>query len=162
MIDPFGLVFRLMTRQDPDFLQKTGLVPGSCGDDADSHAGTNETSLMLAACPEYIHLDPGTVEPSLPPAPLPALKLLARFLGVFSLEWERDVEHLANLLAWTKDPGMLPYMGCPARASAKSGESMLNARMDIALQLFRRALRGETVPITPMLWWLRFLLYLPE
>jgi creatinine amidohydrolase len=67
LIDPFGLVFRYMVQHDPDFMQRTGLGPGECGDDADSHAGTNETSLMLACCSEKVDSDFGEVEPSLPP-----------------------------------------------------------------------------------------------
>jgi len=66
LVNPFNLEFRLMVQHDPGFLRDCGLRPGSCGDDADAHAGTNETSLMLVASPDQVRENWSAVEASLP------------------------------------------------------------------------------------------------
>lgn len=162
LINPFNLDFRLMVQHDPSFLEQTGLRPGNCGDDADAHAGTNETSLMLKADPAGVRDNWREVSPSLPPAPSSALLFLGRVASIFSRTLGKDLEHLANTLAWVGDPRMKPYMGAPALASSEAGEAMLKARTEIAMEFFRRALRGEKIRIAPMLWGLRFLQALPE
>ncbi len=43
-----------MVACDPALTESTKLGPGKCGDVTDSHAGTNETSLMLASCPDKV------------------------------------------------------------------------------------------------------------
>lgn len=169
LIDPFGLDFRYMVQHDPDFMQRTGLQPGECGDDPDSHAGTNETSLMLACCPDKVAEDFRKVESSRPPmlhggsAFVAGLGRFISFLGGRKLG--QDLEHLANTLAWVSDPNMKPYMGNPGKAKQESGEAMLAARVDIAVELFEKALASggkEPVHIEPMLWGVRFLRKLPE
>ena len=170
LIDPFGVDYRLMVQHDPDFLRRTGLGPGTCGDDADNHAGTNETSLMLACDPARVSTDFHEVPPShLPQHRTGAAALVAglgrvlRALGGRVIG--RDLEHLANTLAWVGDPAMKPYMGDPGRASAEAGEAMLSARVAIGVDLFERALASAgraPVHITPMLWGVRFLRRLPE
>ena len=162
VIDPFGEVFRLMVEHDAEFLRETGLSPGCCGDDADAHAGTNETSLMLASFPHMVQGDVDSIPPSLPAKPSAALLFVAKAAGIFSPRLRGELIHLANTLAWVSSPSMLPYMGEPSRASKEAGEAMLQARVRIALQLFRRALSGEDVKITPLLWSLRILQRLPE
>lgn len=77
----------------------------------------------------------------------------------------RDLEHLANTLAWVADPAMKPYMGDPSKASAEAGEAMLAARVATGVDLFERAFASggrAPVHITPMLWNVRFLRRLPE
>jgi len=162
IINPFGIVFRLMVQHDEKFLEETGLAPGFCGDDADAHAGTNETSLMLVTRPESVSGDYREVPPSLPPDPNRLVMLLSRFINLFSPKLGKDLDHLANLLAWVDDARMLPYMGNPAKASEEAGEAMLQARLNVAMKLFRSALKGEHIKISPMLWSLRFLQHLPE
>ncbi len=170
LIDPFGVDYRLMVQHDPGFLCRTGLGPGICGDDADNHAGTNETSLMLACGPERVAANFREVPPSmLPPRRTGAAVLVARLGRVLRALGGRvvgrDLEHLANTLAWVSDPAMKPYMGDPGRASAEAGEAMLAARVAIGAELFERALgSGGRAPvhITPMLWGVRFLRRLPE
>src|SRR5665811_1484332 len=54
VISPFHLEFRRMVALDPDLLEATALAEGTVGDVTDSHAGTNETSLMLACRPESV------------------------------------------------------------------------------------------------------------
>lgn len=170
LIDPFGLVFRYMVQHDPDFMQRTGLGPGECGDDPDSHAGTNETSLMLACCSEKVGRDFREVEPSLPP-PLRGgsafVAGLGRLIGLLGgRKLGRDLKKpLANTLAWVSDPNMKPYMGDPGKASHEAGEAMLAARVEVAMELFEKALASggkEPVHIEPMLWGVRFLRKLPE
>ena len=51
IVAPFLNFFRRMVECDPALLIDTGTAPGSCGDLTDSHAGRNETSLMLATAP---------------------------------------------------------------------------------------------------------------
>lgn len=162
MINPFGLVFKMMVQHDQDFMKKVGLEEGKMGDDADAHAGTNETSLMLAVAPEMIDGDYADVAPSDPPPPQPLIRSLSGFLGKFSSQLGKDLEHLANVMAWVSDPDMKPYLGFPATASAEAGEAMLKARVGVAMELFRKALRGEPAHITPMLWAMKFLYKLPE
>lgn len=170
LIDPFGQVFRYMVQHDPDFMQRTGLGPGECGDGRDSHAGTNETSLMLACCSEKVAGDFREVEPSLPP-PLRGGSAFVAGLGKFigrlgGRKLGRDLKkHLANTLAWVSDPDMKPYMGDPGKAKQESGKAMLTARVEVAMELFEKALASggrEPVHIEPMLWGVRFLRKLPE
>ena len=162
LVDPFNHEFRLMVQHDPAFLKQTGLQPGNCGDDADAHAGTNETSLMLQADPDQVSANWRTVEPSLPPPPAGAVLLLGRIASIFSRTLGEDLKHLAATLAWVGDPRMKPYMGAPALANAKAGEAMLQARTEIAMGFFRDALAGKEIRITPLLWGLRLLQILPE
>lgn len=162
LVAPFNHEFRLMVQHDPSLLERTDLQPGNCGDDADAHAGTNETSLMLRADPARVRDNWRTVPPSLPPPGVAAVLLLGRVLSLFSKTMGRDLQHLANTLAWVGDPRMKPYMGAPALAGAEAGEAMLQARTDLAMGFFRRALAGEVVRIAPLLWGLRFLQALPE
>lgn len=162
LINSFNHEFRLMVQHDPVFLKDTGLHPGSCGDDADAHAGTNETSLMLQADPEQVRGNWRTAEPSLPPPGVGAVLFLGRVFSIFSRTLGEDMKHLAATLAWVGDPQMKPYMGAPALASAEAGERMLQARTAIAMRFFRHAIAGKEVRITPLLWGLRLLQILPE
>jgi creatinine amidohydrolase len=172
LIDPFGLDFRYMVQHDADFMAATRLGPGSCGDDADSHAGTNETSLMLAAGAERVDPDYAKVPASLP---RPAREVrgtaslvngVARTAAALGAKaFARDLEHLANTLAWLDDPDMLPYMGAPSAATSEAGEAMFTARVEVAMRLFERALDSggrEPVHVVPMLWALRAMRRLPE
>ncbi|MDI3281550.1 MAG: creatininase family protein, partial [Bacillota bacterium] len=156
LLDPFGRFYRRMVLRDPALLQETGLGPGRCGDDADSHAGTNETSLVLAFAPELVSPGYRELPPALPPRPRGGARLLSRLAG-----WVRrlgcsslagDLEHLAATLAWVGDPEMKPYLGAPALSSPQAGERMLEAHVRTAVELVERALRQEPVRIRPLLW----------
>lgn len=162
LVNSFNHEFRLMVQHDPAFLKETGLQPGCCGDDADAHAGTNETSLMLQACPEHVRENWRTAGASLPPPAVRAVLFLGRIVGIFSRTLGEDMKHLAATLAWVGDPHMKSYMGAPALATAEAGEAMLKARTAEALRFFRAALAGKEVRITPLLWGLRLLQMLPE
>ncbi|MDW7650012.1 MAG: creatininase family protein [Bacillota bacterium] len=162
LINSFNHEFKLMVQHDPAFLQQTGLCAGCCGDDADAHAGTNETSLMLAAAANKVRSSAGELPPYHPPAAGKLLLALGRLVRLFSRGLAKDLEHLAGTLAWVGDPGKRPYVGCPASASPEAGEAMLRARTAVAMEFFRKALAGEPVRTTPMLWGLSFLYRLPE
>lgn len=162
LINPFGLVFKYMVQHDREFMKKVGLPEGQVGDDADSHAGTNETSLVMATDPSMVTPDYSEIPPSEPPPPNRMALFLARIAKVFSKQLGRDLEHLANVLGWVGDTDMKPYMGFPAIASKEAGEAMIKTRIGIAMNLFRKALEGEPVEINTMLWGLKFLYKLPE
>ncbi len=98
----------------------------------------------------------------MPPPPSKTITLLARLAGIFSAGLERDLHHLAATMAWVKSRDMLPYMGAPALATPEAGEAMLQARIAVAMGLFRQALAGRPVKLKPMLWGLRVLHRLPE
>lgn len=167
LIDPFIEVFKRMVRLDPSLLSMTGLGPGSCGDDTDSHAGTNETSLILAAYGESRDLDSYD---RVPASKLPALRGLSRRVDSLGAALARagakdagnDLRHLARMLAWTGQKGFVPYMGAPARASREAGEAMLRAHVKISVYLLELALSGGSGIPTPLLGWLSFLRWLPE
>ena len=169
LINPFNLDFRLMVQHDPEFLRRTGLSPGTCGDDADSHAGTNETSLMLTAAPAQVDKTYNQLPPATPPSLKGGAAILAAVAGICRACGGRrlaaDLLHLANTLAWVNDPQMTPYMGAPALATPEAGEAMLRERIRNGVELFEKALAGEgkePVHLPPMLWPLRILRYLPE
>lgn len=160
VIDPFEVEYRRMCHLDPGFLAETGLGPGTCGDDSDAHAGTNETSLILAIDPR---LAQGHREVPVSVPPPAKLRFLAGLAGVFGGTRVRaDLRHLGNTLGWVTQKGMKPYMGDPSKATAEAGEAMLKARVKIAMELFEEALRGQKVDTRPMLWGLRVLKHLPE
>ena len=169
LVDPFGLEFKHMVQHDAAFMNKTGLGPGACGDDSDSHAGTNETSLMLACSPSRVDPRYAEIPASLPP-PARGMALFVKRLGKLiwafgGVRFGRDLNHLANTLAWVNDPNMKPYMGNPSAASQEAGEAMLAARVEVAVELFEKALGSagrEPVHIVPMLWSLRVMRRLPE
>lgn len=160
-IDPFGLVFRKMMDHEEEFLKKAGVSKGCCGDSADSHAGTNETSLALAIDKDRVKQCYSQLHPSLLPPVKGGPALVKGVSSIFSLiglkELSRDVGYLTNTLSWISDKDMVPYMGNPGLASKEAGESMLKARVEVAMELFRKALRGERVIIKPILWSLRII-----
>ena len=167
LIDPFIELYGRMVRLDPLLLSTTGLSAGSCGDDSDSHAGTNETSLMLAVRGEDRNLaDYERLPASEPPALGGLPRTLAGLGRVLAKTGAKnagdDLGHLARMLAWTGEKGFTPYLGAPARATREAGEAMLSAHVDVALELLRQAFAGESGLSAPQLGWLSFLRRLPE
>ncbi len=160
-VNPFNLEFKYMVQHDKDFLESINLGPSTCGDDNDSHAGTNETSLMLASAPDKIKGDFLKVEASKPPIIKGGVKMIMLFSNIFNFfgakQLSKDLIHLANTLAWVSDKEMKSYMGDPKLANIESGERMLEGRVQVAMKLFNSALKGEKLATTPMLWNLRFL-----
>ena len=166
LVDPFNSDFYKMVQHDPDFLKKAGLKPQVCGDDPDSHAGTNETSLMLTLEPDCVKEDYQKEAASMPPKITGfarATQKTAVLLDKIGFkEAGNDLLHLANTLAWINSANMKPYMGDPKKASKEAGQGMLKARLDNAIELFEQALQGKTIKVRPLLWSLRFLSHLPE
>lgn len=162
MIDPFGWEYRQMVLRQEGMLNETGLEPGYCGDDEDAHGGSNETSLMLACCPQRVRSCYQEIESSIPPPPNPILKRLASAAGWFSEELEKELVHLAYLTSWIKHPQMKPYLGKPGHASKGAGEAMLQYREKTAMEFLQQAFQGKPPNIQPLLWKLRLFQYLPE
>lgn len=166
LIDPFIDIYRRMVTHDPELLAMTGLGPGNCGDDADNHAGTNETSLMMAISPEYAQRDFSGVSASFPPP----LKGVAKLVSAAGNSISRlgakvagpDLVHLAEALAWTGDRNFLPYMGAPALATKEAGEAMLRAHVELSAGLIEKALAGQEARPKPTLQCLSVLRRLPE
>lgn len=161
LIAPFHTEFRRMVDLDSDLTEKTGLAPGARGDSDDAHAGTNETSLMLAACPEKVRENWKKTGPAKKsPRKLP-YHLLSGMSQVFKAAGAKDAatdfEFLANALTWVSDPKMEPYQGDPSKASAEAGKAMLDYRVNLALELFENALAGKTVEQKPLGWSIRAL-----
>ena len=158
LINPFNVVYRKMVQHDQSFLQLVKLAPGKCGDDADAHAGTNETSLALSAgispCAEYRHLPPAGIPKA---AGLSALVgYAAAILGRFGLTGVKaDLEHLKNILAWINSPSVPTYLGEPALADPEMGDRMIKGHVAVAMDLLETALAGEKPCTRPMLWWMR-------
>lgn len=159
LISPFHAEFRRMVALDPTFLAATGLAAGSAGDVTDSHAGTNETSLMLAARPgdvrpTYRGLGPGRVSARRGLTPVLAAfgRLLAR-LG--AAEAATDFHFISSALAWVSDPAMESYQGSPNAATPEAGERMLAYRTAVALELFEKAAAGVPEQTRPLGWSIR-------
>lgn len=158
LINPFNVVFKKMVRHDAAFLHYTGLAPGACGDDSDAHAGTNETSLMLCTNAELVKSYQAVASSSLPARTGVAavIAALGNMLGQIGLARAKaDLEHLANMLAWTGNPRNLPYLGSPAAATLEAGARMLRGHVAVMKELVACALAGQKPPTQPMLWWMR-------
>lgn len=157
LINPFNVVYRKMVQHDEAFLRLISLSTGECGDDADCHAGTNETSLMLAANPELVK---GYRE--VPASPCCQWTGIAAVIGLIGNLWgkynskaEADFKHLANLLSWVNAPNMPPYQGSPGLATIEAGERMIKGHVTVMSELAARALSGEKPFTEPMLWGIR-------
>lgn len=158
IIAPFNIIFRKMVQHDALFLESVNLPPGACGDDADCHAGTNETSLFLAVNKD-LAIGYKDIPASLQPERTGAVAVMARLgklLGRLGLrKMEADTDHLANLLAWINAPGSSTYLGSPGLATIEAGERMIRGHVAVMLDMVARALAGEKPFTSPMLWWVR-------
>ncbi|MHB8158831.1 MAG: creatininase family protein [Desulfocucumaceae bacterium] len=158
VINPFNEVFRKMVQHDEEFLKLVSLPPGECGDDADCHAGTNETSLMLATnkdlVKEYKDI-PASEPPGLTGVPVIISWLAKTLSNIGFTNFGADLKHLANLLAWVNSPNMLPYLGAPGLATPEAGERMIKGHVSVTLKLAGKAISGQDHLVKPMLWSLR-------
>jgi creatinine amidohydrolase len=160
IIAPFLNFFRRMVEHDLTLLMDTGTAPGNCGDLTDSHAGRNETSLMLATAPEHVAstrqslawvtIGRGSLVYRLTMAARPLL----RRLGASQLA--ADLPCLAAALAWVTARHKPTYIGEPRLATAEAGHRMLDAHVDEALAQLARAMSGQPPYSRPLLWSLRF------
>ena len=161
LVAPFNRLYRRMVEHDPRLLAETGTGPGSCGDDADAHAGTNETSLMLAVAPDLIAPAWQTLPRTAVPQDAPQKRLWARIAAVVGrLGGPRlagDLVHLGNTLGWLGMEPMPTYMGGPSEATVEAGERMLAAHAAQAVTMLEETWAGMPPFSEPLLWSLRFI-----
>ncbi len=161
IIAPFLSFFRRMVDLDPELVERIGAGRGACGDVEDSHAGLNETSLMLCAYPdsvrsEYKGLQRTAINPRRWPGLL--LGLLGRGLRALGLEEiGGDIRYAGVLLSWVTMKNPPTYIGEPRAATPEAGDRMFDAHSDEAAELVEAALRGDPPYSTPIGWSLRFI-----
>ncbi len=161
LLNPFCEEFRMMMSNDPCMTARVRLEPGSLGDLEDLHAGTNETSLVMAL--DAAKLDQGHLELDKisPPPPGPGARGLSRVFRLLGMaEISDEVLRLGSIMAWSKEGGP-GYIGAPAEASVEAGRRMVRFRIEVAAGMIERALRGRYEGARPPLWTLRILRYLP-
>jgi creatinine amidohydrolase len=134
LIAPMLHIFKEMT-EDRD---EIGLPPGMNGDWYDAHAGTNETSTMLAAHKGLVSEEWHTLR-RFSPGVRSRTGNLVRMLGY---------KGLANAVDWLRDPNGPFYMGAPAEASEKNGEVMLSYHVKRGKELLYEAMSGRYEPPT--------------
>lgn len=164
LIAPFNLTFRYMVGHHPELMELTKLGPGKCGDVSDSHAGANETSLMLASYPDKVRDNWTSVGPS----KTSPMKFFSKYLSAISTmlkimgakDASLDYYFMATGLAWISDPEMVPYRGNPSLASIESGESMYHYQVEVAVKLFENAYSGNRQYTKLIGWSVRFLRHL--
>jgi creatinine amidohydrolase len=164
LLAPFNLILRHMVGHHPELMERTKLGPGECGDSPDSHAGTNETSLMLASYPDKVRDNWNSVGPS-KTSPMKLLpKILSGICNVLKIIGAKDASldfyFMATGLAWISDPEMDPYRGNPLSASIESGEAMYHYQVELAIKLFEDAHSGNRQYTKPLGWSVQFLRYL--
>jgi creatinine amidohydrolase len=120
-------------------METIGLAAGYDGGIGDAHAGTNETSLMLALSPARVR----KVYRSLPrwkPSKRTPTGNFGRMLGQ---------PFLGAAMDWFASPDNPHYVGCPAEASAAAGEAMAEYHVKTGLALLEMAKAGNYDPPRP-------------
>lgn len=154
-IDLFNYFFRLMIEKDRELLDRLESEDIQYGDDTDLHAGSNETSLLLYLSKE----DVGKYQ-DLKDSTIPSFNGFSKYIYKASrLFNSKGLYHLAVNLAWINDKDMLPYLGYPTKAKADKGRDMINARVNIGMEIINKVLNDQFVEIKPILWNLRILRY---
>jgi len=162
LINPFAREFDLMMKGEEEFLEESGLKPGRCGDMTDLHAGTNETSLLLAKSGEWVRANYRELPAAAPPEPGRIFSLAAGFFGFLGQkELACQIRNLGRTASWAADGNLPAYIGAPNRASSEAGEAMFAARRKVTRKIMHSALKGEKVDLRPPLWSLRFLSRFP-
>ena len=164
LIAPFNYVFRHMIGKTDELLKSSGLAPDRCGGMDDSHAGTNETSLMRAAHPDHVRDSWRTTGRAKEPPFKPLHKILQRTGDLLAALGKKDAaldfHFFAHGLAWITDPDMDAWSGDPALSDPANGEKMLAYRTQAGVRLVEAALDGNPEPIMPMGWSVRALRHL--
>lgn len=161
IIAPFLCFFRRMVELDPELLSRLGAGAGACGDDQDSHAGLNETSLMLRCLPDKVRpqwreLPRVSINRRRwPNLLLGATGKVLRTLGLE--EVGKDLGHVGLMLSWVTEKDPPNYIGEPRAATPEAGERMLDAFSDQAADAVEAALQGKPPYHTPLGWTLRFI-----
>lgn len=132
LIVPFVSIFQAMVAGS------TGLElkPGCDGGAQDAHAGTNETSLMLALSPDRIR-KVWVSTPRWSPLNKTPMGNLGRKLGQPLLGMAMD---------WFAADDNPHYVGCPAEATADAGEAMVQYHVAQGLALLQAAREGTYQP----------------
>lgn len=161
VIAPFPYTFRQMIAGSGELRDGTGLGPGEDGGLEDMHAGTNETSLMLAASPSQVRDGAKSVGPARKSESKFLSRALSRVAGGLkragATDASLDLVFLAHGLAWVGDPDMEPYQGDPSKASPEAGERMLAYRAAAACRILEEAMEGGRPALKPMGWSIRAL-----
>jgi creatinine amidohydrolase len=118
------------------------LQSGHDGGVDDAHAGTNETSLMLALHPERVREGWKSL-PRWKPTTKTTMGNLGRML---------KQPFLGMAMDWFDAPDNPNYVGCPGEASAEAGEIMAAYHVRKGLELLDGAKRGKYVPPKPYPW----------
>lgn len=159
LIAPFHSAFRQMIAGSPELHRRTGLGTAEDGGLEDLHAGTNETSLALAALPGGVREVWERTGPGRGPRSTLLCRVLAGVAGLLGRLGARDaaldLEYLAGALAWVSEPGMESYQGDPSRAGREAGERMLEYRATEACRLLEEAMAGHGPALKPMGWSIR-------
>ncbi len=162
LLNPFAREFSLMMAGDGEFLQGSGLGKGKCGDIEDLHAGTNETSLLLATQEKQVRDTFKELPENPAPEPGKIFVFLSSLFRIFRKEkLAREIKSLGRIAAWAGDEEIPAYIGSPAGATPKAGKAMLDCRRRVAREVFSRALEGDEVKLRPPLWPLHILARLP-
>ena len=161
IVAPFLPFFRRMYELDPELVRAAGSGRGACGDIEDSHAGLNETSIMLAIEPEKVGVAwSGLARTALNARAWTALLLgaVGRVLGAMGLhEMAKDVAYVGVVLSWLTEKQPPTYIGEPCAATPEAGERMLDAHTDEAVARVEAALEGRAPYYTPLGWTLRLI-----
>jgi len=161
LIAPFHYTFRQMIAGSPEMRRSTGLGAGEDGGLDDLHAGTNETSLMLAFFPERVREGWERIGPARRPRPALLARMLAWAAGFLDRLGARgtalDLKYLSVAFAWVSEPGMESYQGDPSRSGREAGERMLEYRAAEACRLLEEAMAGHWPALKPMGWSIRIL-----
>lgn len=138
LIVPFVSIFQDMSKGTTGL----NLKPGHDGGVQDAHAGTNETSLMLALSQGRVR-DSWQEGPRWKPTRVTSMGNLGRMLG----------EPLLGMcMDWFAAPDNPHYVGCPAEASAEAGELMAEYHVRKGLELLAAAKQGTYMPHSPYPW----------
>jgi len=116
---------------------------GMVGDIEDIHAGTNESSIMMAS-------HPSLVKKPLPGKHVPALKNKA-LKKLFKTMFGPVYGDLAGtLLAWTTERENPGYIGDPSQADKDRGKAMLRYHIKRYIELTKMAYLGTYSPHPPL------------
>lgn len=161
IIAPFLSFLRRMVELEPGLLAHMGAGRGACGDDDDSHAGLNETSIMLNAFPGEVRSAwEGLPRVTMNPRRWPNLLLgsLGKVLTVLGAkEMGQDVGRAGLMLSWVTEKDPSNYIGEPCAAQPEAGERMLEAHSEEAAAAVDAALQGNPPYHTPLSWSLRII-----
>jgi creatinine amidohydrolase/Fe(II)-dependent formamide hydrolase-like protein len=130
LVAPFIFIIRDMTED----CKETGLPEGRVGGLDDPHAGTNETSLMLAVNKRLVSKNYVSLGKYFPDRKT----LFGRIVRTILRE-----ESMAISLDWINDPASPFYIGDPSIADRESGEVMIEFHVKRCVEVFNDAVRGE-------------------